>query len=107
MKRKPIVLRAQAEQDIQEAIGYYVGEGAEQAGLAFIDALEQAFMQIGRHPAIGSPRYAHELDLPGLRHWPVKRFPYLVFYVELGEHIDVWRVLHAQRDIPAWMAAAE
>ena len=27
----------------------------------------------------------------------------LVFYVERPEHIDVWRVLHGQRDIPAWM----
>jgi hypothetical protein len=26
-----------------------------------------------------------------------------VFYVERDEHVDVWRVLHAQRDIPAWM----
>lgn len=107
MKRKPIVLRAQAEQDIQEAVEHYLGEGAAQAGLAFIDALEHAFTQIGRHPTIGSPRYGHELDLPGLRHWPVKRFPYLVSYVELGEHVDVWRVLHAERDIPAWMATAE
>jgi toxin ParE1/3/4 len=107
VKRKPVVLRTQAEQDIEEAIEYYVSEGAEQAALAFVDALEQAFTQIERHPAIASPRYAHELDLPGLRHWPVKRFPYLVFYVELDEHIDVWRVLHAQRDIPVWMTATE
>jgi toxin ParE1/3/4 len=105
VKRKPIVLREQAEQDIQKAVDYYLGEGAERAGSKFIDALERAFKQIERHPAAGSPRYAQELDLPGLRHWPVKRFPYLVFYVELGEHVDVWRVLHARRDIPAWMAA--
>jgi toxin ParE1/3/4 len=26
-----------------------------------------------------------------------------VFYVERHDHIDVWRVLHGQRDIPAWM----
>ncbi len=44
-----------------------------------------------------------ELDLPGLRCWPVKRYPYLVFYVERDDHIDVWRVLHGQRDIPAWL----
>jgi toxin ParE1/3/4 len=26
-----------------------------------------------------------------------------VFYVERPDHIDVWRVLHDTRDIPAWM----
>jgi toxin ParE1/3/4 len=103
VKRKPVILRAQAEQDIQQAVDYYFDEGAEQAGQRFVNALERAFTQISSHPAAGSPRYAHELNLPGLRHWPVKRFPYLVFYVELDEHVDVWRVLHAQRDIPSWM----
>ena len=35
--------------------------------------------------------------------WNVARDPYLVFYLERETHIDVWRVLHAERDIPAWM----
>jgi toxin ParE1/3/4 len=39
--------------------------------------------------------------LPGLRFWPLKRYPYFVFYLERETHIDVWRVLHAERDIPA------
>ena len=59
------------------------------------------------HPGIGSPRYATVLNLPGLRLWPVEGFPYLVFYVERETQLDIWRVLHAQRDIPAWMGASE
>ncbi|ENO88947.1 plasmid stabilization system [Thauera aminoaromatica S2] len=35
------------------------------------------------------------------------RYPYLVFYVERADHIDVWRVLHGERDIPAWMQAPD
>lgn len=88
---------------MDEAVEHYLAEGAEQAALGFIDALERACGHIGRHPATGSPRYAHELDLPGLRVWPLKRYPHLVFYVERKDRIDVWRVLHGQRDIPAWM----
>ena len=34
---------------------------------------------------------------------PVPRYPHLVFYVDRGSHVDVWRVLHGERDIPAWM----
>jgi len=80
-----------------------MAKDAEAAALGFIDALEQAYAHIGRHPATGSPRYAHELNLPGLRSWPLTRFPYLIFYVEHPGHLDVWRVLHGQRDIPVWM----
>ena len=103
MKAKPVVPREQASQDVDEAIVYYLDEDAAQAALGFIDALEQAYTHIARQPATGSPRYAHELNLPGLRSWPLTRYPYLVFYVEQADHIDVWRVLHGQRDIPAWM----
>ncbi|MGO4391810.1 type II toxin-antitoxin system RelE/ParE family toxin [Variovorax sp. M-6] len=103
MKSKPAVPRARANLDVDEAIEHYLSEDAAQAALGFIDALSQAYERIGRNPAIGSPRYAHELNLPGLRAWPLKRYPYLVFYVERGDHIDVWRVLHGKRDLPAWI----
>ena len=53
------------------------------------------------HPAIGSPRYAHELNLPGLRCLTLTRYPHIVFYVERDDYIDVWRVLHGMRDIPS------
>jgi toxin ParE1/3/4 len=32
------------------------------------------------------------------------RYPYLLFFMELDDHIDVWRVLHGKRDIPVWLA---
>jgi len=104
---KPVVPRALANRDIDNAISYYLGEDAGQAALGFIDALEQVYAHISHHPATGSSRYAHELNLPGLRLWPLARYPYLVFYVERPDHIDVWRVLHGQRDIPAWMQEVE
>lgn len=103
MKSKPVIPRELANRDVDGAIAYYLDEGADQAALSFIDALERAYTHIGRHPASGSPRYAHELNLPGLRFWPLTRFPHLVFYFEHTDHVDVWRVLHGQRDIPAWM----
>lgn len=103
MRVKPVIPREQATGDIEEAVAYYLSEATAQVALGFIDAVEQAYAHIGRHPATGSPRYAHELNLPGLRAWPLKRYPHVVFYVERPDAIDVWRVLHGQRDIPAWM----
>ncbi|MFM8769945.1 MAG: type II toxin-antitoxin system RelE/ParE family toxin, partial [Rubrivivax sp.] len=93
MKATPVVPREQAKQDVEDALAYYMSEGAEAAALGFVDALEKAYAHISRHPVTGSPRYAHELNLPGLRFWPLPRYPYLVFYVERADHVDVWRVL--------------
>lgn len=92
-----------ANRDVDEAIKHDLDQNAVPAALGLIDALEQAYVHISKHGATGSPRYAHELNLPGLRFWPLTRYPYLIFYAEQHDHIDVWRVLHAQRDIPAWM----
>lgn len=39
----------------------------------------------------------------GLRAWPLTRYPYTVFCVERPDGVDVWRLLHSQRDIPAWL----
>ncbi len=103
MKPKPVVPRELANRDVEEAIEHYLREDAAPAAMGFIEALEQAYVHIGRHPGTGSPRYAHELDLPGLRSWQLTSYPHLVFYVERSDHIDVWRVLHGQRDIPAWL----
>ena len=106
VKPKPVIARELADRDVDEAIAHYLGEGAEKAALKFIDAIEKAYGHIGSHPSSGSPRYAHALNLPGLKFWSVTRFPFLVFYFEHDDCIDVWRVLHGQRDLPAWMNAS-
>ena len=104
MKLKPIVPRSQAHRDVEEAIDPYLAENAEQAALGFIDSLQKAYAHIARHPATGAPCYGHALNIPGLRCWPLTRYPYLLFFMERDDHIDVWRVLHGKRDIPVWLA---
>lgn len=107
MKVKPVIPRQLAQSDIDEALDHYLSEAGEQVALKFIDELERAYVHIGRHPATGSPRYQQELGLPELRAWPLSRYPYMLFYVERSDHIDVWRVLYGQRDIPAWLQAPQ
>ena len=105
MRRRPVDLRQAAQRDIDEAIDFYLAREAHDAARRFIDEVEGALDHMCRHPEAGSPRYAQELGLPGLRHWPVAGYPYLIFYQDRGERIDVWRVLHGERDIPAWLGA--
>ncbi|MGU3456536.1 type II toxin-antitoxin system RelE/ParE family toxin [Brevundimonas sp. M1A4_2e] len=105
MKTKAVIPREQAAHDIEEALEYYLEAAGDVVASAFVDALEQALNHVARHPASGSLRYAHELDLPALRCWRVRDYPYLLFYVEREDHIDLWRVLHGERDLPVWMRA--
>lgn len=101
---KPIVERAVARQDVENAIDRYLGEAGERVAICFVDEIERAYARISEHPGSGSLRYSYELNLPGLRCLVVRTYPYMVCYRELEHRIDVWRVLHAKSDIPAWMA---
>lgn len=107
MKAKPVIPRELANRDVDDALAHYVNEAPVDVVLGFIDALEHAYALIGQQPGIGSPRWGHELGLPGLRAWPLTRYPYLVFYVEVADHVAVWRVLQAQRDVPTDMAGVD
>ena len=97
---KSVVPRRAAVDDVREAVEHYRAEAGADVAVAFVDAIRQTFDLLARHPAAGSPRYAHELDLPDVRSHPIAGFPFLVFYVERADHVDVWRVLHGHRDIP-------
>ena len=102
---KPVALRERAKRDIDEAIEHYLAEAGQAVALSFIDTLEGTLRRISEQPDSGSPRYAHELGIPRLRFQSTGRFPYLVFYAEREAELDVWRVLHAARNIPPWMRA--
>jgi len=75
--------------------------------LRLIDRVREACRHVAMSVESGSPRYGHELNLPGLRCWPVRSFPYLIFYMTARGRVDVWRALHRERDIPAWMYEGE
>lgn len=88
-----------ADRDLDAALSFLLREGAPAAALQLLEELEAALSRIAGRPAIGSPRYAHLL--PGLRFWKMRRHEYLVFYVVQPDFVDVLRILHAKRDIPA------
>src|SRR4051812_45166785 len=96
-------LRELARRDVEDVVDFYVDEGGEALALRFVDALERALRRVARRPAAGSPRFGYELQLPGLRACSLRNFPYLIFYVEQEDFVDVWRVLHGHRDMPAWL----
>lgn len=107
MTAKPVVPRAKARTDVELAVDHYANEAGADVAFSFIGALEAAYAFIGDTPAAGSPRWSHELNLPGLRSIRLRGFPWIVFYLEFETHVDVWRVLHAKRDMPAWVVGGD
>ncbi len=101
--QRAITRRKLARIDIEQAAVYYLENAGLPVAERFVAAVEAAAAHVATRPEAGSARYAQALDRPGLRFWPIKGFPYLVFYRDAGDHLDVWRVLHAERDIPVWL----
>ena len=104
MTERQAHLRSRAASDINDAIAYLRDEAGDTVALTFIDALENGISHITRSPNAGSLRLAYELGIPELRMWGLRRFPYVIFYVPLGDNIDIWRVMHTRRDIPGTFA---
>ena len=107
MIEKPLVSRAIADRDVDDAVDYYSDVAGADTASTFVRELAEAKRFIGEAPRRGSPRYAATLGTPNLRHRRIGRFPYLVFYLELDDHIEIVRVLHTARDIPTWLGEPE
>jgi toxin ParE1/3/4 len=79
MSGKPLVLRPLAEADIDAVFAYCRAEGGPSPARQLADQLDDALRTLATHPAIGSRRYADLLGIPGLRSWPIKKSPYLIY----------------------------
>lgn len=97
---RPVLRSLQARVDIENAIDFYAAQALHMVD-SFVDALEKAAAHIQRSPGTGSPRYAVELAIPGLRFWTLNKFPFSLFYIEQDDHLWVIRLVHMSRDIPA------
>ena len=98
---KPVRARAAGDGDVEAAIDFYLTEAGADVADRFAAAVETAYRTVGERPGAGSPRYGQHVHIEGLRTRKVGRFPHLIFYIERERHIEILRVLHAQRDIPA------
>ena len=95
-----IVVRPQAERDIDEQCQYLSRESADLA-LRFFDAVHVTIDRLADSPDLGILYEFPSERLQGIRWWKVRGFRnHLVFYRPLDDGIDVIRILHAARDIP-------
>ena len=107
MTKKPVVRRSLAEDDIDAAFTYYLYEAGTEIAADFVAQFEKITVSISSLPTLGSPRYGHELMLPGMRYRAMRCFPYLIFYVEKENRIELVRVLHTSREISSLIDESE
>ncbi|MEQ1607175.1 MAG: type II toxin-antitoxin system RelE/ParE family toxin [Pyrinomonadaceae bacterium] len=96
---KPVIPRMQAEDDLDQICEHFLSAAGTDAVVDCLLDFDKAIALISQFPGTGSPRYGYEASLEGMRYWPMKRFPYLIFYVETEHSLDVWRVMHSSMDI--------
>lgn len=86
-----LVVHREAEADVDEAFRWYearrVGLGRE-----FVDEVDGAFARALEAPSTFPVAYR------GLRRLVLKRFPYVVYFRELDDEVQVFGVLHGRRD---------
>lgn len=94
-----------AQQDARRITRHYLSEGGPDLARRFVAALREATDHIRLHPSSGSPAYRTDTGIADLRAWPVRGFPYILFYHDRPGGPVLRRLLHSARDIPATLRA--
>ncbi|MBE0542330.1 MAG: type II toxin-antitoxin system RelE/ParE family toxin [Verrucomicrobia bacterium] len=83
--------------DLQTA-ARHIRRGNPQAARAFLEAVYDSFEFLACNPGFGRSRT--DLGFPEDRSWRISGFRrYLIFYRELPDRVQIWRVLHGARDL--------
>ncbi len=81
-----------------QAAARYIHRDNPLAARAFLEAVYSSFEFLARNPGVGRKRA--DLGFPEIRSWRVAGFRrYLIFYHELPDRVQIWRVLHGSRDL--------
>ncbi|AWM40150.1 Plasmid stabilization system protein [Gemmata obscuriglobus] len=91
-----------ATADLTELADHFLERAGPAVALRFLDAAEHAFEQLVAMPRIGAVLGLDELPYEDIRRWQIDGFGRLmILYREVADGVEVIRVLHAARDIPA------
>ena len=92
----PVLFYSEATAELAEAVSYYETRRPG-LGQALLTEVEQSVARIQEHPGIGA-RYKNS----GLRHVVLRRFPYVLFYLELSQATWIVAVAHGKRRPGYW-----
>lgn len=95
MSRPALIIRLEAELDLADTYAWYE-EHAKGYGNEFLDAVEEILKRIEANPRL------YPIVYKSVRRALIRRFPYVVFYVESEDSIAILSVMHGKRDPESW-----
>jgi toxin ParE1/3/4 len=96
-----IIQRERARADLLELVTWIAADNPK-AALALHDAYEHSLDLLADNPQLGHPYSSGSPLLAGMRVLAVHRFrKILIFYRPLPGAVEIVRILHGSRDIPA------
>lgn len=93
---KPIVIHPRAQAEFEEGCAFYEGRRAG-LGRELRIAVEETIGKIQQNPGLGG-----WYKSSGFRHVIVRRFRYVIYYVELADVIWVAAIAHGSRRPDYW-----
>jgi plasmid stabilization system protein ParE len=94
---KPVVLTPDAQAELEGAADWYESR-LEGLALKFLLHVHEALQTIEETPS-GFPRWEHDSRF---RKVVLQRFPYVIFYRELHDRIEVVAIAHGAREPGYW-----
>jgi toxin ParE1/3/4 len=93
---REVLFHSEATGELEKAVSFYE-ERRSGLGRAFLDEVEHAISRIQEHPGTGPPYKDTQFH-----HYVLRRFPYVVFYLEMPEAIWIAAVAHGRRRPGYW-----
>ena len=94
---KEVVLTPDAQAELEGATEWYEAR-AGGIGQKFVGSVDEALQQIGESPS-AFPKWEQDSRF---RRFVLQRFPYIVFYRETADRVEVIAVAHGAREPGYW-----
>ncbi len=97
-----IQLEEEAEEDLRAAGRHYRIASGDELAERFLEQVRELLELIATQPDMGHDygEIALRAELADLQWFPLRGFPYLVFWTHDGTTLSVWSVVEAHRDLP-------
>ena len=89
-------LHPEAASDLRDAAGYYRDQAGNALSQSLLDEFERSVTMLLQHPALGAV-WRH-----GKRRFVMRRFPFSLIYLVVGEEIRILALAHHSRRPGFW-----
>ena len=97
MSRRCYIL-VEADHEIDAQVAYYADHSGARLAERFYQDLQATLRSLLKSPGKGRIFVSSNKALVGIRSWLMSGFPFLIYYREVDDGIEIVHVLHGARD---------